>query len=421
MRGLALLVRKSLRQHALSSAVTAVSVALATGLLMAVFALNTQTYLAFTGGPAGFDAVLGARGSQLQLVLNTMFHLETSPGNIPWALYAQVRDDPGVELAIPYAVGDNFQGFRVVGTTPELFTRFRYRDGRALRMQPSDPPGRPFEALRREAVVGSYVAQRTGLRVGAVFQASHGVVHDGGPEHDERFTVVGVLEPTNSPTDRVVWIPIEGIFRMGGHVLRGDDDEYRAHGGAAIPERHKEVSAVMLVLKSPQAGVRLDQTFNKQGHAATVAWPISRSLHEFFERMGWLHQVLSLIAALVVLVAAGSILASIYNAMNERRREFAILRALGAGRATVFSAIILEAATIALLGTALGFLVYAALMAAAAHVLREQTGVVLEVTRFHPALLATPVGMTLLGALSGLVPARKAYATDVASNLLPHS
>jgi putative ABC transport system permease protein len=121
------LVRRSLRQHALSSTITVASVALAAGLTMAVFAINNQTYEAFTGGDPGFDAVLGARGSQLQLVLNTVFHLETSPGNIPWAMYTQIASNSRVELAIPYAVGDNYKGYRIVGTTPELFTKFRYR------------------------------------------------------------------------------------------------------------------------------------------------------------------------------------------------------------------------------------------------------------------------------------------------------
>ena len=118
---LRLLVTRSLRQHALSTAITAGSVALAAGLVMAVFTIKSQTYTAFTGGANGFDAVLGARGSQLQLVLNTVFHLETSPGNIPWSMYVAMTQDDGVELAVPYALGDNYEGFRIVGTTRELF------------------------------------------------------------------------------------------------------------------------------------------------------------------------------------------------------------------------------------------------------------------------------------------------------------
>ena len=119
----------------------------------------------------------------------------------------------------------------------------------------------------------------------------------------------------------------------------------------------------------------------------------------------------------MAVVAAGSILASLYNTMNERRREFAILRALGARRRTVFSAIVLESTAVAILGTLLGYVVYAVIVVVAAQVIRQQTGVVLDSFRFHPSLAWTPAGMAVLGALAGVVPALKAYATDVATHL----
>lgn len=416
--GLAMLVRRSLRQHLLSTVITVVSVGLAAGLTMSVFAIKQQTYAAFTGGPVGFDAVLGARGSQLQLVLNTVFHLETSPGNIPWSLYQAIAQDPGVSLAIPYAVGDNYQGYRVVGTTEEIFTRFEYQEGRRFTFEGS---GRPFGTEAREAVLGSFVAQQTGLRQGDTFRPYHGLTFDEQQQHDETYTVVGVLAPTNSPSDRVIWIPLEGIYRMSGHVLRGAGRTFRPQEGEAIPEEHREVSAVMLTLADPQAGFFLSQRINGQGRVATLAWPIGRVMAELFERIGWVNRVLALVAYLVLLVAAGSVLASIYNTMNERRREFAILRALGARRTTVFSAILLESTTITVLGTLVGFLVYGAILAVAAAVVRAQTGVVLRVFAWDSALWLTPLVVVSLGALAGLVPAIKAYRTDVAEHLQPTS
>jgi len=420
MNGLLLIISRSLRQHALSTAVTVVSVALATGLLMSVFAIRKQTHDAFTGGDVGFDAVLGARGSQLQLVLNTVFHLETSPGNIPYQVYLDVKKDPRVTLAIPYAVGDNYRGYRIVGTTDEFFTRFEYQKGKKFQFQPG---GRVFETdpPRQEAVIGSFVAQKTGLKRGDTFNPYHGLYYDETQRHEEEYVVVGVLEPTNTPNDRAIWIPLEGIYRMTGHYLRGAGREVQAQPGVAIPDEDKEVSAVMLKLVSPQAGFTLLHQVNKQGTAATLAWPIGSVMAELFEKIGWLDRVLELIAYLVVVVAAASILASIYNTMNERRREFAILRALGAQRATVFAAIVGEAKVIAALGSLLGFGVYAAILAATSVVIRSQTGVVLDVFAWHPVFWIAPLGMIILGALAGVVPALKAYGTDVASNLAPQS
>lgn len=404
--------------HSLHSSITALSVSLASGLVMSVFSIKTQTHEAFTGGPIGFDAVLGARGSQLQLVLNTVFHLETSPGNIPWAMYQAVKKDPNVDLAVPYAVGDNYRGFRLVGTTNELFTEFEYQKGRKFQAQPG---GRFFDPKHRETVIGSFVAQKTGLKVGSEFNPYHGLIFDESMRHAEKYTVVGVLQPTNSPSDRVIWIPVEAFYRTSGHVLRGTGKVYEPKPGEEIPDEDKEVSAVMLKFKNPQAGFVLDQTINKQGKVATLAWPIGRVMAELFDKMGWINRILALVAYLVVVVAAGSILASIYNSMNERRREFAILRALGARRTTVFSAIVLEAAFIAAAGTACGYAVYAAILAGVAVLVRAQTGVVLDVMQFHSVLVLTPLVMILLGALAGIIPALKAYSTDVATNLTPLS
>lgn len=418
MRGILLMVRRSLGQHRLSTSVTVLSVALAAGLVMSVFAVNRQARDAFTTGEVGFDAVLGARGSQLQLVLNTVYHLETSPGNLPWSVYQAVEKDPRVTLAVPYAVGDNYRGFRIVGTTLDMFTRFEYSKGRKLEAYPG---GRLFDPQRREALIGSVVARRTGLKVGDRINPYHGVTFDEAARHEDEYVVTGVLRTTNTPSDRVVWIPIEGLFRMEGHRLRGTGKEYTAEPGQPIPDEHKEVSAVMIRFRNPKDGFLFEHEVNKQGKVATLAWPIGKVMAELFDKMGWVNRILELVAYLVCLVAAGSILASLYNTMKERRREIAILRALGARRGTVFGAIVLEAGTIAAIGSAIGYMAYAVILLGARTVVRAQTGVELEVWALHPSLWGTSGGMIALGMLAGLLPAWEAYRTDVAENLVPLS
>jgi len=418
IKNLFFIVGHSMRQHFLSTVITMLSVAMAAGLTMSVFSMQYQTRTAFTGGNAGFDAVLGARGSQLQLVLNAVYQLETSPGNIPWSLYQAVKSDPRVKLAIPYAVGDNYYGYRIVGTTDEIFTKFEYQAGRHFTVRPG---GRNFDPSKKEAVIGSYAAEKMGLKEGSEFRPYHGLYFDPKMQHEEVFTVTGVLMPTNTPSDRVIWIPIDDVYRMKGHVLRGSGTEYTATSGMEIPDSVKEVSAVMLKFYSPQAGFMLDMAINKQGRVATLAWPIGKVMAEFFDKLGWVSRILTLVAYLVMLVAAASILASLYNTMNERRREFAILRALGARRSNVFSSIVLEATLIAGAGSIGGYAVYLAVFAFASLIVRQQTGVVLEVFRMHFSLVAVPLGMTMLGALSGFIPAVKAYSTDVSKNLDPMS
>jgi putative ABC transport system permease protein len=208
---------------------------------------------------------------------------------------------------------------------------------------------------------------------------------------------------------------------MTGHVLRGTGDLYEAHSGEAIPDEHKEVSAVLLAFKNAKTGFDLDVSINRQEKVATLAYPIGRVMADLFNKIGWMNRVLELISYLVVAVASASILASIYNTINERRREFAILRALGARQATVFTAIVLESGAIAGLGALLGFAVYAAILGVATVIIREQTGVVLNVWEMHPAVYLTPLCMVAVGLLAGVVPAIKAYSTNVATHLTPMS
>ncbi len=398
-----LIVFRSLRQHALSTLVTAFSISLAGGLLMSVWAVKEQSRATFTGINGGFDAVLGARGSKLQLVLNSIFHLEASPGNVSAPDYLDIKNNPSVGLAIPIAVGDNYHGYRLVGTIPELFEKVEYAPGKHYELESG---GNLFDPTLREAVVGSFVAQKMGLKIGDTFHPYHGLIFNEQDQHSESYVVVGVLKPSNTPSDRVIWIPLEGIQKMKGHD----------------PKAATDVSAVLVKLRGSGAvGFRLDMMYNKQGNRLTFAWPIATTIAELFDKIGWFDKVLALVSYLVALVATASILASIYNSMNERRREIAILRALGAHRRIIFSAILLEASAISALGMMAGFLVYLGIMTGAARVIRAQTGIVLDPYQFNAVMVWAPAALIGLGALAGIVPAMKAYRTDVATHLVPVS
>jgi putative ABC transport system permease protein len=397
------IVLRSLRQHLLSTSVTAVAIALAGGLLMSVWVVKTEAKKNFTRINAGFDAVLGPRSAKLQLVLNSVFHLEASPGLLSPSDVADIRKHPAVELAVPIAVGDNYHGYRIVGTLTNMLTDVEYAAGRKYRLA----SGRMFDPLLRESVVGSFAARKLGLKVGDTFHPFHGLNFDPNAQHEETYVVVGVLEPSNTPADRVLWISLAGVQQMGGHD----------------PALAGEVSAVLVKLRkgAMQAGFRLDTMYNKQGDRLTFAWPMGTIMAQLFDKIGWFDQVLALVAYLVALVAAGSILASIYNSMNERRRDIAILRALGARRRLIFGTVVLESAAIAALGMVLAFAFYAVIVGIAAAVIQAQTGVVLDAFAPHAVMLWAPLGMIALGALAGVVPAWKAYRTPVAENLVPVS
>lgn len=402
---LPLLVRRSLRQHALSTAVTALSLSLAGGLLMTVWVMRQQARQTFERMDGGWDAVLGARSSKLQLVLNAIFHLEASPGNIKATDVALLASNPAVRAVVPIAMGDNYQGFRIVGVTTNLFAGHEYAPGHAFKVG----EGRVFEDNLREAVVGSFAARKLGFKVGTEFQPYHGLNYSSNPrdnvQHEDTYVVVGILEPSNTPADRVVWIPVAGLQNMAGHD----------------PSAAEDYSAALVKLRDPAAGFRLDQLYNKQGDRLTFAWPIGTVMAQLFDKIGWFDKVLALVAWLVAVVAAASVLASIYNSMSARRRDIAILRALGAGRGTVFASIVLEAASVAAMGAMGGFVVHIGLLAGAGAIVRAQTGVLIEPFQPGWVWLWAPAALVGLAALAGVVPAFKAYKVDVASSLAPDS
>ena len=395
------IVRRSLRQHLLSTVITAFSIALASGLLMSVWVVKDQAERNFMGVDSGFDAVVGAPGSKLQLVLNSIFHLESSDRNLSWEQYESVAAHPMVRTAVPLAVGDNYYGYRLVGVTTNLFG-VEYRDGEKYDVQDG---GYVFRPDKKQAVVGSFVAERLGLKVGDKFHPYHGLTFDESEKHAEIYIVTGIMKPTNTPGDRVIWIPIKGLQNMEGH---------RA-------ELSTEVSAVLVKLISNTQTPLMAKQINKQGSVMTFAGPIAMIVAQLFNKIAPMEMILRCVAVLVALVAAGSILASIYNSMNERRREIAILRALGARRGTVFGVVVLESSSIAALGALAGFVVYFIIMFVAAWYIRTETGIVLDPLEPQWVMLWAPLAMLMLGALAGIVPAAKAYSTNVASNLIPAS
>ena len=400
------LIYRSLRQHALSTLVTAGSIALAAGLLLTVWTVKTQSQTVFAATNSGFDAVLGARGSKLQLVLNAIFHLESSPGNIAAADYEALRRNPmvgrAIKTAIPIAVGDSYHGWRIVGTTEQLFAEVEYAPGRRYAFAAG---GRNFKLGATEAVAGSYVARKLGWKLGTTFHPQHGVTEGAEHDHDDLYTVVGILAPTNTPADRVIWIPLEGLQTMSGHN----------------PLAKTEISAVLIQLNAPTAGLMASNVINQSGGKLTFAYPIGTIVAELFNKISWVDKVLTLLAWLVAVVASASVLVSIYNSMSARQRDIAILRALGARRRTVFGAIVGEAAVIGVLGAVAGFAVFAVLASAVASIIQGQTGVVLEPLKWNPVFWWGPATFVGLCVLGGFVPAFKSYCVPVAETIAPVS
>jgi putative ABC transport system permease protein len=468
-----------MRQRALGTWLTMLSVVLGVALAVAIMILHREAGTFFGQKDYGFDVLIGAKGSSTQLVLNTVYHIDRSPGNIPYSVYDELNQPRHryVRMAVPFAVGDSYEGHRLVATVPAFFgadaqgrpdpnqPAFEYRPARPFAIA----QGRAFYEKRFEAVIGSDITRRIGLKIGDTFKATHGMPRPGDtPDiHEEIWTVVGVAERTNTANDRVIFIPLLSFYAMSGHdialvaqsALRAGEDPdaairalrrqvaavaatqpaeppsdqaQRGHSHSYegityalsedglidlwIPQEHWAVSAVLVRSRGGFQASRLIYEINN-GPIAQAVNPASvmREFFQIFLEPSAL--ILRGVSWLVTIVAAVGILVSIYNSVAARRREVAVLRALGATRNRVLLLICLEAGLIGLLGGILGMTAGHLLAGVGSQIMVQTLGEGINWLAMAKDQWLYLGAVVVLSVLAGLVPALKAYSTPVAEHL----
>lgn len=445
---------KSIRQRALASYLTALSVALGVTLMVSVLVVHGIVDRIFSQNASGYHLVVGAQGSPLQLVLNTLYHVNRPVENIPYLYYKELKANPRVLNAIPICMGDVTRegNFRVIGTSPEFF-EVDYLPNKQFRVRGH------FLEDDFDAVIGSQVARVNNWTVGSTFQPAHGVADDD-HVHEEKFTVVGVLAPTGTPNDNGVYIHMDGFYQIAGHEKPADEAKAKAeafqefekkegkrdailepapeakpkeaehehdghdhaghdhdgHHHHELPDEQKEVTAVLVNAKHEIASIQLRAAIN-EGPYAQAAVPFQEINWIMKNVVGNVRTLLVVLTALILVVSGVGIFVSIYNSMADRRREIAVMRALGAQRSTVFSLIFLESILLCVGGGLFGILLGHGMVVLAAPILEVKTGLLINPWAFETLeLILLPV-LIALASLVGIVPGLTAYRTDVAKTL----
>lgn len=456
---------RSIRQRGVASLLTIISMSLGVALIVAVLIVYGVIQESFRNAASGYNFIVGKKGSPLELVLNTVYFQGRPNEPLPWSYYKTFlpggsRSDV-VEVAVPYCLGDNYEGHRVVGTTPELFTAVEYAQGKkyqfaagrnfgqaaALAAGEKLPEKKPTQVQAddddtpmphvhstppffNEAVIGSQVARHTGLKVGESFKPAHGLDADPTlpPHEHDPVKIVGLLAPTGTPNDRAIFMNIEGFYLLDGHSKSGGH-----HHGGPLPEEDREVTAVLVRTKSDEEFAPMVPLLVKElneGNEAQAVAPRAEISRLIDNIIGPILMLLLAVACLIVFVAGLGVVVSIYNSMNERRREIAVMRSLGAGRSTVLAVVLLESLLLALAGGLLGFVIGHGLPILAGPALLDYTGVdvgglnfpTTEIRLAHGVLIV-PLevvllpGLVLLSAVVGFFPALAAYRTDVSRAL----
>lgn len=456
---------RNIQQRWLASALTAFSISLGVALVVAVLVIHSVIEKSFRRNAQGYNMIVGAKGDPLLLVLNTVFHMNLRQPlqNIPYSYYEKFTEGDfvqAVDLAIPICTGHDYKGSPVIATIPEMFEKLEYRPGQKYEIA----TGRNIEEKNPfEAVVGFEAARSKKLKLGDTFQASAGASTGGdGHKDDEPITVVGILAPTGTPNDNVIFTNIEGFFKCRSHqaapsaaeqILGGQerseetktdvaatkdaatdvaatdvaakhDDAHAAHDEHAEAEAgheghdHKrEITAILVVFNEKNPFARALPEVINRGSVAQAVYPTKIIDNLFTDIVGNIQAMLLVLAVLVVVVAGIGILVSIYNSMSERRHDIAVMRALGAGRTTVMAIILLESILLALGGGFLGVAMGHGLIGALSGQIAEQTRVSVSMLDFQAIELVLIPGLVLLASAVGYLPAVAAYRTDVAKSL----
>lgn len=408
----------SLGNRRFTAWLTVFAIALSVCLLLAVERVRTEARASFANTISGTDLIVGARSGSVNLLLYSVFRIGNATNNIRWDSFEQLAQHRQVKWAIPISLGDSHRGYRVMGTSPAYFEHYRYARSQPLQLS----SGRAFADDPFEVVLGAEVAQALDYQLDQELVLAHGVATISLVKHDDKpFKVVGILKRTGTPVDRTLHISLAGMEALhvdwqNGMPARGAA-KVSAEQARAMDLQPKQITAVMLGLNSKIATFSLQREINEFRGEPLLAILPGVALQELWSMMGTAEKALFVVSLFVVLTGLIGMLTAILTSLNERRREMAILRSVGARPWHIASLLIVEAFALALAGVLLGLLLLYLGIAGAQGYVQANYGLYL------PLNLPTRYEWTLLGAilsaalLMGCVPAWRAYRQSLADGL----
>jgi putative ABC transport system permease protein len=407
----------SLANRRFTALLTVFAIALSVCLLLAVERVRTEARASFASTISGTDLIVGARSGSVNLLLYSVFRIGNATNNIRWDSFEAISQDKRVKWAIPISLGDSHRGYRVLGTSAAYFEHYHFGRGQPLRLA----EGKPFADMF-EVVLGAEVAEALHYKLGDKLVLAHGVSTVSLVQHDDKpFTVVGILARTGTPVDRTLHISLAGMEALhvdwqNGVPARGAG-KVSADQARAMDLQPGAITAFMLGLNSKIATFALQRQINEYRGEPLLAILPGVALQELWSLMGTAEKALFVVSLFVVLTGLIGMLTAILTSLNERRREMAILRSVGARPWHVGSLLVLEAFALAVAGAVLGVgLLYLGIGLSQGYV-QANYGLYL------PLALPSPYEWTLLGAilaaalLMGVVPAWRAYRQSLADGL----
>ncbi len=407
------LAARSLRNRLLISALTVCSIALSVTLLVGIEQVRVGVREGFTGTIRDVDLIVGARGGTAQVLLSTVFGMSTPSGSIAWPTYEKWSAHAAVAWTIPYSLGDSHRGFRVIGTTEAFFERYRFRD-RHVEFAAGHAP-----RDEHEVAIGSEVADRLGYTVGDSVTLAHGVAAVSFAQHEAHpFIVSGLIAPTRTPIDRAVYVTLDGLEAM--HEAEAASGLPMGPPPAARPAGEPPpITAFLVGTKNRIETPRLQREMNEDRAEPLTAIIPGVALQQLWQAVGNAEAALRVVAMLTLVVGLIGMCVALYASLESRRREMAVLRAVGAGPRTIVSLLVLESSLLAALGAALGVVLTYVGIALAQAPIEARYGIALTAQPLGPTEWAYLALVVSGGTLVGVLPAWKAYRASLADGLSP--
>ncbi|MEO0659683.1 MAG: ABC transporter permease [Pseudomonadota bacterium] len=403
----------SLLSRRLTVALTVFAIALSVALFLGVEKVRTGAKASFADTISGTDLIVGARSGGVQLLLYSVFRIGNATNNVTWESYEDIAQREEVEWIVPMSLGDSHRGFRVLGTTEEFFDRYKYRGNRDLDFVQGAVFGDLFDA-----VIGADVAAQLGYAIGQEIVVAHGLASF--TEHDDKpFVVSGILEKTGTPVDRTVFVSLEAIEAI--HIdWKGGGRSQNTISAEEVRQMDLQPQAITAALVGVNSRLQifgLQRWVNQYPEEPLLAILPGVALGELWDIIGVAERALMGVSIMVVVTALLGMVAVIFAGLNERRREMAILRAVGARPWTILLLLTTEAALISLIAVILGLgLLYTGLFAARSYV-DSAFGLYLEISVPSVREWLVLGAVVAAGTLVSLGPAIRAYRMSLTDGM----
>ncbi|MEJ6689507.1 MAG: ABC transporter permease [Paracoccaceae bacterium] len=405
----------SLIARALTVGMTILAIALSVALFLGVEKVRTGAKASFADTISGTDLIIGARSGAVQLLLYSIFRIGNATNNMTWESYQDIAERPEVDWIVPISLGDSHRQFRVMGTTPTFFKRYKYRSGQSLALSDGAVLSNLFDT-----VIGADVATTLGYDIGDPIVVAHGLASLSKHEN-QPFHVSGILEKTGTPVDRTVIVSLEAIEAV--HVDWQSGAQIPGQSTPADVIRQMElkpqaVTAALVGVKSRLQVFGLQRSINEYPQEPLLAILPGVALQELWQIVGIAETALIAVSAMVVVTALIGMMATIFSSLNERRREMAIFRAMGARPRVVLSLLVLEAVLMAAIGAILGLaLLYVGLFIGQP-LIDSAFGLWLPIEAPTMREAWVLLGVVAAGAIVSTVPALRAYRMSLADGMM---